>query len=365
MTYLLLAICCICPTILCAQSPLQTRWASQVDPAHPLQEYPRPQMVRSQWQNLNGLWEYTITDTSATLPNQYEGTIIVPYPIESALSGVRKTLLPAQRLWYKKMLEKPAIQPGEHILLHFGAVDWQAMIYVNGKVVGSHTGGYQQFSFDITDALQTGDNELLVSVFDPTDEGPNPHGKQSLQPQNILYTASSGIWQTVWLETVPAAYISSIQLTPDIDSGHLRIRVNTTGATKDYTLEAVASNGRSIKGKINSSLLLQVPDAHYWSPDDPYLYQLNIRLLYKGKVTDTIGSYFGMRKISVQKDHAGVERLFLNNHYTYHLGVLDQGFWPDGLYTAPTDEALQFDIRAIRNMGFNTIRKHVKIEPDR
>jgi hypothetical protein len=317
-------------------------------------------MVRPEWQNLNGLWEYAITDSSATAPTQYEGTIIVPYPIESALSGVKKSLLPAKRLWYKKILTKPVIQPNEHILLHFGAVDWQATVYMNGKVAGSHTGGYQQFSIDITAALKTGDNELLVSVYDPTDEGSNPHGKQVLRPQNIMYTASSGIWQTVWLETVPAAYISNVQLTPDIDSGHLRIVVNTSGTTKDYTLEALASNGRSVKGKINSALLLAIPDAHLWSPDDPYLYQLNVRLLYKEQVIDTIGSYFGMRKISVEK-----ERLFLNNKYTYHLGVLDQGFWPDGLYTAPTDEALQFDIRAIRNMGFNTIRKHIKIEPDR
>ena len=354
----LLVICYVFPTLLHAQ--MQTRWTSQVDPAHPLPEYPRPQMVRPEWQTLNGLWEYAITDSSATLPKQYEGTIIVPYPIESALSGVKKSLLPTQRLWYKRTLQKPVIQLHEHILLHFGAVDWQATVYVNGKIAVAHTGGYQQFSADITDALKTGDNELVVSVYDPTDQGLNPHGKQVLRPQNILYTASSGIWQTVWMETVPAAYISGVQLTPDIDSGHLRIRVNTSGNMKDYTLEAVASNGRSVKGKINNALLLPVPNAHHWSPDDPYLYQLNVRLLYKGQVVDTIGSYFGMRKISIEK-----ERLFLNNRYTYHLGVLDQGFWPDGLYTAPTDEALQFDIRAIRNMGFNTIRKHIKIEPDR
>lgn len=357
---LLLAICCIFPTLLHAQSTMQTRWASQVDPAHPLPEYPRPQMVRPEWQNLNGLWEYAITDSSVTLPTQYEGTIIVPYPIESVLSGVKKPLLPTQRLWYKKILPKPVIQQNEHVLLHFGAVDWQATVYINGKIVGNHTGGYQQFSLDITDALKTGDNELLVSVYDPTDTGPNPHGKQVLRPQNIMYTASSGIWQTVWLETVPAAYISSIQLTPDIDSGHLRIRMSTIGTTNDYTLEAVASNGQAVKGKVNNALLLPVPAAHHWSPDDPYLYQLNVRLLFKGQVIDTIGSYFGMRKIAIEN-----ERLFLNNKYTYHLGVLDQGFWPDGIYTAPTDEALQFDIRAIRNMGFNTIRKHVKIEPDR
>jgi hypothetical protein len=339
---------------------MQTRWAAQVDPAHPLPEYPRPQMVREQWENLNGLWDYAITDKTTTAPKEYDGTIIVPYPIESALSGVKRALLPTQLLWYKKTLIKHAVQKDERILLHFGAVDWQATVYINGKEIGAHTGGYQSFSLDVTDDLQQEYNDLVVSVYDPTDEGPNPHGKQVLQPQNINYTASSGIWQTVWLETVPFAHISNLQLTPNIDSGQLRIKVNTIGTTKDYTIEAIASNGSSVKGNVNSSLILPVPDAHYWSPNDPFLYNLSVRLLYKGKVTDTIGSYFGMRKISVQN-----ERLYLNNQYTFHLGVLDQGFWPDGLYTAPTDDALQFDIRAIRNMGFNTIRKHVKIEPDR
>lgn len=357
---ILLGLCCLLPLIASAQSSMQTRWAAQVDPAHPLPEYPRPQMVREQWENLNGLWDYAITDKTATAPKQYDGTIIVPYPIESALSGVKRALLPTQLLWYKKTLIKHAVQKDERILLHFGAVDWQATVYINGKEIGAHTGGYQQFSLDVTDALQQEYNDLVVSVYDPTDEGPNPHGKQVLQPQNISYTASSGIWQTVWLETVPAAHISNVQLTPDIDSGQLRIKVNATGTTKDYTIEAIASNGSSVKGNVNSTLILPVSNAHYWSPNDPFLYNLSVRLLYKGKVTDTIGSYFGMRKISVQN-----ERLYLNNQYTFHLGVLDQGFWPDGLYTAPTDDALQFDIRAIRNMGFNTIRKHIKIEPDR
>lgn len=344
---------------------IQTRWAKDVNPQNVLPEYPRPQMVRSEWQNLNGLWEYAITGKEAARPTQFDGQILVPFPIESALSGVQKPLLPTQRLWYKRSISKPDVTGGKRVLLHFGAVDWDAKVYLNGKEVGGHTGGYQNFSFDITDALKDGANQLEVSVFDPTDQGINPHGKQVLNPQNIMYTASSGIWQTVWMETVPAAYINNIRLTPDIDKGNLKLEVLTAGKTGDYTIEALASNGKKVKGKPNAELLLPVPDAKLWSPDQPSLYNLNVRLLYKGKVVDTIGSYFGMRKIEVKKDEKGVDRLFLNNKYTYHLGVLDQGFWPEGLYTAPTDEALQFDIMAIRNMGYNTIRKHIKLEPAR
>lgn len=344
---------------------IQTRWAKDVNPQNVLPEYPRPQMVRNEWQNLNGLWEYAITSKDAPKPTQFNGQILVPFPLESALSGVKKALLPTQRLWYKRSIAKPDITGDERVLLHFGAVDWQATVYINGKEIGGHTGGYQNFSFDITDALKDGNNELEVSVFDPTDQGINPHGKQVLNPQNIMYTASSGIWQTVWMETVPAAYINNIRITPDIDKGNLKLEVITAGKEGDYSVEAVASNGKKVKGKPSTQLLLPVPNARLWSPDQPYLYNLNVKLLYKGKVVDTIGSYFGMRKIEVKKDEKGVERLFLNNKYTYHLGVLDQGFWPEGLYTAPTDEALKFDIMAIRNMGYNTIRKHIKLEPAR
>ncbi|SHN45743.1 glycoside hydrolase family 2 protein [Chitinophaga sp. CF418] len=344
---------------------IQTRWAKEVNPKNVLPAYPRPQMVRNEWQNLNGLWQYAITSKDAARPAQFEGQILVPFPLESALSGVKKALQPTQRLWYKRSITKPDITGDKRVLLHFGAVDWQATVYINGKEIGGHTGGYQNFSFDITDALKEGDNELEVSVFDPTDQGINPHGKQVLTPQNIMYTASSGIWQTVWMETVPAAYINNIRITPDIDKGNLKLEVITAGKEGDYAVEAVASNGKKVKGKPNTQLLLPVPNAKLWSPDQPYLYNLNVKLLYKGKVVDTIGSYFGMRKIEVKKDEKGVERLFLNNKYTYHLGVLDQGFWPEGLYTAPTDEALKFDIMAIRNMGYNTIRKHIKLEPAR
>ncbi|CAL1519758.1 sugar-binding domain-containing protein [Chitinophaga sp. MM2321] len=348
---------------------LQTRWAKEVTPNNALPEYPRPQMVRSEWQNLNGLWQYAITAKDADMPQKFDDRILVPYPVESALSGVKKNLLPEQRLWYRRTIKKPNQTGTDRVLLHFGAVDWQAVVYINGQQIGEHQGGYQNFSFDITNALKKGDNQLTVAVYDPSDQGPNPHGKQVLHPQNILYTASSGIWQTVWLETVPAVHIGSLTMTPAIDQGYLSLKVNVKDAGEGYTVEAVAkSNGAkigTITGNANTDLQLLIPNAHLWSPNDPFLYDLSIRLLYKNKVVDTVGSYFGMRKIEIKKDELGQERIFLNNKYTYNLGVLDQGFWPDGLYTAPTDEALKFDIAAIKSMGFNTIRKHIKLEPAR
>jgi beta-galactosidase/beta-glucuronidase len=347
---------------------MQTRWAKDVKPGNVLPEYPRPQMVRNNWQNLNGLWQYAVTDWDANQPEKFDGEILVPFPIESALSGVQKAFLPMQRLWYKRNINKPDTKGNKRVLLHFGAVDWKATIYLNGKLIGSHLGGYQHFSFDITASLKNGSNELVVSVYDPTNMGNNPHGKQTLRPKNILYTACSGIWQTVWLETVPPAYINSLYMTPDVDANCLELYVYTTGTSKDYIVEAIATTDLktvSLRGAPGALLELPIERAHLWSPDDPFLYNLTVRLLYKGEVADTVFSYFGMRKIEVKKDNEGIPRLFLNNKYTYHLGVLDQGYWPEGLFTAPTDSALQFDVRTIKDMGFNTIRKHIKIEPDR
>lgn len=348
---------------------LQTRWAKKVDPSRPLPEYPRPQLVRSRWQNLNGLWDYAITNADAGTPSQYEGKILVPYPVESALSGVKKALDPLQRLWYRHTIAKPAAKEGERILLHFGAVDWQATVFINDVQVGEHKGGYQAFSFDVTDILKTGNNELVVKVYDPTDAGINPHGKQTLRPEHIMYTPTSGIWQTVWLETVPAVYISSIKITPDVDKSILYLQANVTGDMAGYSIQAIVKNKTAIvtttKGNANTILDLPVPNTRLWSPDDPFLYDLEIKLIKNGKLIDAVGSYFGMRKIEIKKDSKGVERIFLNNKYTYNLGTLDQGFWPEGLYTAPTDEALAFDILASKAMGFNTIRKHIKLEPAR
>lgn len=347
---------------------IQTRWAKQVSPANVLPEYPRPQMVREQWVNLNGLWQYAITDKAAKQPSSFDGEILVPFPVESALSGVKKPVLPTQRLWYKRSFDRPVTKEGQRVLLHFGAVDWQTKVYVNGKEAGQHTGGYQNFSFDITPLLLNGPNELVLDVYDPTDQGPNPHGKQVLAPKGIRYTATTGIWQTVWMETVPAVAISGVVITPDVDGGYLSLTVRTSGDT-DYTIEATASaDGKaagSVKGPVNQPLKLPLRNARLWSPEDPFLYDLSVKLVKNGAVKDQVRSYFGMRKIEIKKDDKGQERIFLNNRYTYNLGVLDQGFWPDGIYTAPTDEALRFDIAAIKGMGFNTIRKHIKIEPAR
>ncbi|UPK71796.1 glycoside hydrolase family 2 protein [Chitinophaga filiformis] len=345
---------------------IHTRWAKDVNPNNPFSEYPRPQMVRSNWCNLNGLWEYTITDLQNAVPSRYEGRILVPYPLESALSGVERSLQPYQNLWYMRTFDKPVLKDGDRVLLHFGAVDWQATIYINDKEVGSHTGGYQAFTLDITEQLRRGKNRLVVKVFDPTDKGIGPHGKQVLKPGNIYYTSSSGIWQTVWMETVPADYITGFMMTPDIDKGTLNVKVN---APADASIELVASEtGREvgkIGGKAGALLELPVKNMKVWSPETPFLYDLTIKLIKGDKIIDTVRTYFGMRKIAIQKDERGVDRIFLNNKPYFNFGTLDQGFWPDGLYTAPTDSALKFDIEIIKAMGFNTIRKHIKIEPAR
>jgi tetratricopeptide (TPR) repeat protein len=355
---------------------ISTRWAKQVNPSKVLPEYPRPQMVRSQWQNLNGLWQYAITDKSADLPDNYTGNILVPYPIESALSGVKKRLKPEELLWYKRGFIKPVLKTNERLLLHFGAVDFEATVFLNGKELGRHTGGYQHFALDATDALEPGNNELVVKVSDPTDAGPNPHGKQVLNPEGIMYTPSSGIWQTVWMETVPSTFIESLKISTDVDKQQVIVNVgigndqlkNTT-QLPDYTIEVTGKKGNrgvtTTKVPADKPVILSISNPRLWSPDDPFLYDVNVKLVKNGKVIDEVKSYFGMRKIAIQKDEKGVDRIFLNNKYTYNLGTLDQGFWPDGLYTAPTDAALKFDIEAAKAMGFNTIRKHIKIEPDR
>jgi hypothetical protein len=336
--------------------PIQTRWAKDVSPTNALNEYPRPQLVRNNWTNLNGLWDYTITTKDAVKPISFDGQILVPYPLESVLSGVKKTLQPTQNLWYKRTFDKPAAQTGERVKLNFGAVDYEATVFVNGIEVGKHAGGYAEFSFDITSVLKEDTNEILVKVFDPTDQGIGQHGKQVLSPANIYYTPTSGIWQTVWIETVPAASISSLTITPDVDKSVVNVTVNSaaSGAV------SLIIDSKTIKGTANKQIAVPIKNARLWSPANPNLYDLTVTM-----GTDKVKSYFGMRKISVAKDNKGVDRIMLNNNPYYNLGTLDQGFWPDGLYTAPTDEALAFDIKAIKAMGFNTIRKHIKVEPAR
>ncbi|SDE85269.1 Glycosyl hydrolases family 2, TIM barrel domain [Mucilaginibacter pineti] len=336
--------------------PIQTRWAKDVSPTNALKEYPRPQLVRANWTNLNGLWDYTITAKDATQPTKADGKILVPYPIESALSGVKKALLPNQNLWYKRSFQKPALKTGERVQLNFGAVDYQATVFVNSTQVGQHEGGYTEFSFDITSALKDGSNEIVVKVFDPSDQGVGPHGKQVLNPKDIYYTPTSGIWQTVWLEVLPAHAISSLTITPDIDRSVVNITVNSA-ATSPVQLMI---DGKTVNGTTNKNMAIPIKNVRLWSPATPNLYEFSAKL-----GSDVVKSYFGMRKIAVQKDEKGFDRIFLNNKPYYNLGALDQGFWPDGLYTAPTDEALAFDIIAIKAMGFNTIRKHIKVEPAR
>jgi beta-galactosidase/beta-glucuronidase len=346
-----------------ADNPLTTPWTAKVSPTNALPEYPRPQMTRARWTNLNGLWEYAIVAKDAARPEKFDGKLLVPYPVESALSGVKLPLKPDQRLWYRRTLNVSAAK-GSRLLLHFGAVDWRAEVFVNGKSLGTHEGGYDPFTFDITDALKPGakTQELVVSVWDPTDTGLQPRGKQVLDPTGIWYTAVSGIWQTVWLEPVPATHIRDLVLTPDLDGKKLRLSVDAT-APAGFT--AVARLRGRIVGRIAANTgaesAIAIDSVEPWSPDSPTLYDLEVRLTSG----DTVKSYFGMRKVEVRKDSAGVNRIFLNNAPRFLIGPLDQGWWPDGLYTAPTDEALRSDIDTLKKLGFNMARKHVKVEPAR
>ena len=353
-----------------ADAPLLTRWARDVSPEHAHPEYPRPQMVRKAWLNLNGLWGYAITDRDSDPPASaaFTGQILVPYPIESALSGVRQHVDENHRLWYRRTFTVPAAWSGKRVLLHFGAVDWETTVILNGRTIGTHRGGYDGFSFDVTDALTAGGpQDLIVGVFDPT-EGTQPRGKQSRKPEGIFYTPTTGIWQTVWLEPVAPGGIDSLQLTPDLDHRQLALRViGREGASG--TIEATALDGvravAHVSGPLDSELRLTLPAVKLWSPDHPFLYSLKIDLIQNGSAIDHVDSYFGMRKIALGKDAQGRTRLFLNGKFLFQVGTLDQGFWPDGIYSAPTDAALRSDIAMLKRLGFNMTRKHVKVEPDR
>lgn len=349
---------------------MMTRWSKEVTPERVLPEYPRPHLVRKDWLNLNGLWSYAITPKDGARPVRFEGEILVPFAIESALSGVKRALMPEEKLWYRRTVAIPGGWTGRRVTLHFGAVDWHAVVSVNGKVVGEHKGGYTPFFFDITDALQpSGEQEIVVGVTDPTDSWSQPRGKQVRNPEGIWYTSVSGIWQTVWLEPVPDASIDQVEPIPDIDRGVVRIRADVRGTKAGDQLEVIASDGsRRIgagRAAVGQEIEIKVPGAKLWSPESPKLYQLEARVIRGGKVVDSTGSYFAMRKVALGEDGHGRIRILLNNKPYFMMGPLDQGWWPDGLYTAPTDAALRYDIELTKQLGYNTARKHVKVEPAR
>lgn len=350
---------------------ISSPWSEQVTPDSVLSEYPRPQFVRDNWMNLNGLWNYAITSRKAHEPGEYQGKILVPFAIESALSGVGKTVGKNNLLWYQHTFTLPSSMKGKKVLLHFGAVDWQAEVYVNGKLAGSHKGGFDPFSFDITTLLgkKNKAQEIVVRVWDPTDEGPQPRGKQVRKPEGIWYTPVTGIWQTVWLEAVPPTYIVDAKQTPDIDNRTITVATTVQGPMADDKIKISAWDGENMVSEEvvepGATAVLKINEPKLWSPESPFLYDLKMTLVRKNKVVDEVQSYFAMRKTSIGRDDKGVLRMLLNNKFVFQYGPLDQGWWPDGLYTAPTDEALKFDVEKTKEMGFNMIRKHIKVEPAR
>jgi len=352
-----------------AGNKIKTEWANKVDPNNVLAEYPRPIMERDEWQNLNGLWNYAIKDKGTVAPDKFDGKILVPFAVESSLSGVMKEVGSSKEVWYNTTFSVPENWNGKDLLLHFGAVDWKAEIWLNDVKIGSHTGGFTPFSFNITPFLSKSDQKLTVKVWDPTSDGPQPRGKQVKNPEGIYYTPVTGIWQTVWLEPIAKKSIYNIKTVPDIDGGVVKINAGITSTTYGDVIEVtVFDNGKAFsttKAVVGETLEIPVPNAKLWSPESPFLYQTAIKLLSNGKVTDEVKSYFAMRKVSMKRDNNGIIRMQLNNKDYFQFGPLDQGWWPDGLYTAPTDEALKYDIIKTKELGFNMIRKHVKVEPAR
>ena len=352
-----------------AGNKIKTSWGEQLDPKNVLPEYPRPIMERNDWKNLNGPWKYAITKKGDPTPAAYQGDILVPFAVESSLSGVGKMINEKEELWYQRTFDVPSAWRGKQILLHFGAVDWKAEVWVNDVKVGEHTGGFTPFYFDITSVLNKGNNDLVVKVWDPSDRGEQPRGKQIANPHGIWYTPVTGIWQTVWLEPVATQYITNLKTTPDIDNNSVKVEVaaNTTSADK---VEVKVFDGKNLVAK--GAALNGVPvelampaNAKLWSPDSPFLYNMEVTLYKDGKAIDQVKSYTAMRKFSIRKGQNGITRLQLNNKDYFQFGPLDQGWWPDGLYTAPTDEALVYDLKKTKDFGYNMVRKHVKVEPAR
>ena len=353
-----------------AGDKIKTDWANQIDPNNVLPEYPRPIMERGEWKNLNGLWNYAIIEKGQPIPAAFDGEILVPFAVESSLSGVAKRMDDTKELVYQRSFDVPGTWKGKQILLHFGAVDWKADVWVNDVKVGSHTGGYTPFSFDITAALVAKNNKLVVKVWDPTDKGYQPRGKQLSNPHGIWYTPVTGIWQTVWLEPVGKKHIEDLRILPDIDRNVLSVDAKVIGrCTSDmvevnvYDGDKLVAVGKSIN---NEPVEVAMPaDRKLWSPDSPFLYTLKVTLKNAGKVVDIVDSFAAMRKYSYKRASDGIVRMELNNEPLFQFGPLDQGWWPDGLYTAPTDEALAWDVKKTKDFGFNMIRKHIKVEPAR
>lgn len=367
---------------------IRTRWAEEVSPANVHKEYPRPQMVRPEWKSLNGLWEYSITGKADPKPEAFEGRILVPFPVESSLSGVGRKLKADDALWYKTTFKVPGGWKGKRLMLNFEAVDWRADVFVNDILVGTHTGGYTHFSFDVTPYVNGGTNTLVLKVLDATDNDLQPRGKQVSNPKGIWYTAVSGIWQSVWMEPVSKSHITDYDVVSNIKDGTVDVTVSTEGVQegdvvkvflKDggvgYSTEsaqaaavakdglyAVLASGMTVPG---GTVTLNVRDPKLWSPDRPYLYGLDIQILRGGKIIDRVAAYTAIREVGAYIKNKNTKLLGLNGKAIFQFGPLDQGWWPDGLYTAPTDEALEFDIRKTKDFGYNMIRKHVKVEPSR
>lgn len=372
-----LLACCALAFTLCAQAQwkpagdkIKTQWAEQINPTNVLPEYPRPQLERADWVNLNGEWEYAIKPKGEAEPASFDGNILVPFAVESSLSGVQKEVGEKNELWYKRTFNVPANWKNKDVVLNFGAVDWKTDVFVNDVLIGSHKGGFTPFSFNITPYLTGKNNQkLVVRVWDPSDRGHQPRGKQVANPEGIWYTPVTGIWQTVWLEPVATNHITSVKSIADIDNGTMNVTVGTSACCNTSIVEVklldkgqVVASAKGLQGK---ELRLGVKNPTLWEPGNPYLYDMKVSLVKDGKVIDDVKSYTAFRKISSKRDAAGIMRMQLNNKNLFQYGPLDQGWWPDGLYTAPTDEALLYDIVKTKDWGFNMIRKHVKVEPAR
>lgn len=339
-----------------------TRWSQKAVCETPLSEYPRPQMVRDSWLCLNGKFEYAVTPESTEWVEKYDGEILVPFAIESVLSGVNRKISENERLWYRKTFFLPENKTDKRLIIHFDSVDWMCKVYVNKVLMGEHFGGYCRFSYDITDVVKSGENELVVWVYDPTEKGWQNRGKQDSVSHGFWYTPTTGIWKTVWLEAVEPTYIESYKLVPDVENGCINIETNICGDKNAQIGISVYDGDRLVTKKlIKAADKVEIPDAKLWSPETPFLYDFELEL----SSGDKIRGYFGMRSFSIAKDGSGLPRLCLNGKPYFMNGLLDQGYWPDGIMTPPVDEAMAYDIITMKKLGFNMLRKHIKVECDR